>query len=89
MSITSPPAKVVVICPVIVLTLLLHVLGVAPVAVMTPDEDTVPESKRMLRMPLVMGRLTSLNTPLSSVAVNVPVAVPSPQAGQVELQLPV
>ena len=54
MVISAPPDEVV-ICPVNVLTLLLHwVLGAMPAPVMAPDEDTVPEVKRMPWVPLVV-----------------------------------
>jgi hypothetical protein len=91
MAILAPPDTVVVICPVNVLTLLLHWPGALPVAVMAPDEVTVPDVKRMPKLPLVMGNMVFVNTPLATVVVNVPVAVSpaTPQTGQVSLQEPV
>jgi hypothetical protein len=91
MVISAPPDDVVVICPVNVVTLLLHWLGVAPVPVMAPDEDTVPESKRgaLLSPPLVLVIMVFVNTPLATVVVNVPLVLVTPQSGQVLLQLPV
>ena len=87
MFITAPPDEVA-ICPMNVVTLLLHWLGVAPVPVMAPDEDTVPESKRLPLSPLVRVNWVFENTPLASVAVNVPAEAVMPQVGQVLLQLP-
>lgn len=75
MVISAPPDEVVVICPVNVPTLLLHWLGASPVAVMAPDEDTVPEVKRIPKLPLVTVSMVSVNTPLATVVVNVPAAV--------------
>ena len=60
----------------------------APVPVMAPDEDTVPVSKRM-PLPLVLVNWVFENTPLASVAVNVPAEAVMPQVGQVLVQLPV
>jgi len=89
--ISAPPDKVMVICPVNVLTLLLHWLGVAPVPVMAPDEDTVPESNLMPlpSPPLAMVSIIFDNTPLATVIVNVPAPAVTPQPIQVLLQLPV
>jgi hypothetical protein len=79
-----------VICPVNVLALPTHWLGVAPVPVITPAEDTVPESKRGPKLPLVTGKPMFEKTPLVSVAVNVPAEdVLTPQVGHESLQLPV
>ena len=87
----SAPEGVEVICPVNVLTLLLHWLGALPVPVMAPDEVTVPDVKRMPKLPLVMGNMVFVNTPSATVVVNVPVAVSpeTPQAGQLSVQVPV
>ena len=87
MVISAPPDKFIEICPVKVLTLP-HTAGAEPVPVMAPDEDTVPDEKRMPWVPLVMVNVGFVNTPLVNVAVNVPAAV-SPQPGQVTFQLPV
>lgn len=77
MAMLKPPDKVAVTCPVNVPTLLLHwVPGALPLPVMVPDEDTVPEEKRMPKLPLVVVSEVFVNTPLASVVVNVPVAVP-------------
>lgn len=51
MVMLATPPVVTVICPVNELTLLLHAGGASPVAVIAPDEDTVPEVKTIPCVP--------------------------------------
>jgi hypothetical protein len=89
MVISAPPDAVAVICPVKVVTLLAHWLGVAPVPVMAPEADTAPESKRMLLSPLVRTNWVFENAELASVVSKVPAEATMPQVGQVLFQVPV
>ncbi|OIQ72487.1 hypothetical protein GALL_458870 [mine drainage metagenome] len=74
--------------PLNVLALLLHWLGVAPLPVMVPVDETVPESKRIPLSPLVTVNKTFDSVLFTTVAEKVPADAGVPQLGQVLLQVP-